>query len=141
MYDFVLFNQSRIKCSVSYWVRLADIPECPEESITSYLNAGNLPTISDRYYIQRQIYWNQIYDAHRLCSQVNPGERPSLDDVRDCTGKKEKTQQTVPLALSQATALEIYDRTITTGATQNYNQLPENDGTAAWTFMLKNCWK
>ena len=69
---------------------------------------------------------------------MTPGERPSLDDVTDCTGKKEKTQQTVPLALSQATALEIYDRTITTGATKNYNQLPENDGTAAWTFMLKN---
>ena len=69
---------------------------------------------------------------------MNPGERPSLDDVRDPIEKKEKKQPTVPLALSQATTLEIYDRTITTGAIQNYNQLPENDGTAAWTFMLKN---
>ena len=141
MCEFVLFNQSRIKCSIWYWVRLTDIPELSEEFITSYLNAGNLPTIWDRYYIQWQIYWNQIYNAHRLCSQVNPGERPWLDDVRDRIEKKEKKQQTVPLALSQATTLEIYDRTITTGAIQNYNQLPENDGTAAWTFMLKNRWK
>ena len=55
--------------------------------------------------------------------------------------QKRKKKTNIPLALSQVTALEIYDRRVTTGATQNYNQLPENDSSAACTFMLKNCWK
>ena len=70
--------------------RMTDIPEFPEELIANYLNAGNLPTTLDRYHIQRQIYWNRIYYAHRMCSQVNPGEQQSLDDVRNCIEKKEK---------------------------------------------------
>ena len=69
-----------------------------------------------------------------MSSQVNLGDRPSLDDVRACIGKKRKNNK-LPLALSQTTALEIYDRRIATGATQNNNQLPENDGTAACTFI------
>ena len=53
--------------------------------------------------------------------------------------KKKKQTTNVSWALSQATALEIYDGRVTTGATQNYNQLPENDSSAACTLMLKNC--
>ena len=49
--------------------------------------------------------------------------------------KKEKKQLTIQLGVSQATALETYDRKIATGATQNNNQLPENDGTAACRFI------
>ena len=67
--------------------------------------------------------------------QVNPGDRPSLEDVRACIGKKEKKQLTTPLGLSQAIVLETYNRRISTGATQKNNQLPKNDGTAASTIV------
>ena len=70
-------------------------------------------------------------------SQVNPGNQPSLEDVRACIGwgKKDKKQLTTPLELSQAIALEIYDRRIAIGATENTNQQPKNDGTVTCTFM------
>ena len=56
------------------------------------LNAGNLPAMSSRYYFQWQLYWNQIYDTYRMCSQLNPGDQPSLEDVRACIAKiREKT--------------------------------------------------
>ena len=66
---------------------------------------------------------------------MNPGDRPSLEHVRTCIGKKEIKQLTIQLGLSQATALESYDRKTATGATQNNNQLPGNDGTAACTLI------
>ena len=50
-------------------------------------------------------------------------------------GKKDKKQLTTPLELSQAIALEIYDRRIAIGATENNNQQPKNDGTVTCTFM------
>ena len=53
-----------------------------------------------------------------MCSQVNPGDRWSLEDVRACIEKKTRKQLTIPLQLSQATALEKCDRRIATGATQ-----------------------
>ena len=71
--------------------RMTDIPEFTENFIANYLDACNLPAMSNRYYFRRQICWNQICEAHRMCSQVNPGDRPSLEDVRACTGKKQKT--------------------------------------------------
>ena len=50
-----------------------------------------------------------------------------------------KKQLTIPLGLSQAfQVFEIYDIKITTGVTQNNNQLPENDGTA---FVKKSLLK
>ena len=49
--------------------------------------------------------------------------------------KKDKKQLTTPLELSQAIALEIYDRRIAIGATENTNQQPKNDGTVTCTFM------
>lgn len=67
--------------------RMTDIPEFPEEFSANYPDAGNLPAMADRYYFQRQIYWNQIYKAHRMRSQVNAGDRPSLEDIRVCIGK------------------------------------------------------
>ena len=91
--------------------------------------------MSDRYYFQRQIYRSQICDVHCKCSQVNRGDRPSLDDVRTCIGKKEKKQQTILLALSQAAVLEMHYRRIATVATQNNNQLSENDCTAVCTII------
>ena len=66
---------------------------------------------------------------------MNPGYRPSLDDVRTYIGKKEKKQQTILLVLSQAAALEMHDRRIATAAAQNTNQLSENDCTAACTII------
>ena len=39
------------------------------------------------------------------------------------------------LGLSQAIALETCDRKIATGANENNNKLPENDGTIACTFI------
>ena len=67
---------------------MADIPEFPEEFIENYLNDGNF---------QRQLYWSQIYATHRMCSQMNPGDRPSLEDVRACIGKKEKKTANYPV--------------------------------------------
>ena len=66
---------------------------------------------------------------------MNPGYRPSVDDVRTYIGKKEKKQQTILLVLSQATVLEMHDRRIATAAAQNTNQLSENDCTAACTII------
>ena len=63
--------------------------------------------------------------------QKNPEDRPSSEDISVCIGKKEKISLNISLALSQTTALKSYDRRIATGATQNNNQLPENDGAAA----------
>ena len=76
--------------------RMTDIPKFPEEFIANYLDAGNLPAMSDRYYFQRQIYWNQIYEAYGMYSHVNPGDRPSLEVVRTYIGKKDKKQLTIP---------------------------------------------
>ena len=35
--------------------RMTDIPEFPEVFIANYLNAGNLPAMSDRYYFLSEI--------------------------------------------------------------------------------------
>ena len=136
VYDFVLFNQSRIKRSVWYWVRQNDK--------YSRISRGVYYKLSNCWQFANNV-GSIIYSAANLlkpnirrislCSQVNPGERASLDDVRDYIGRKAKKQKTVLLALSQATALEICDRRITTGEIQNYNELSENDGTAACTFI------
>ena len=105
---------------------MKDIPEFTEEFIANYLDGGNLPTMSDQYCFQRQIYWNQIYEEHHM---VNPGDRPSLEDVRACIEKKDKKQLTIQFGLGQAIALETCDRKMATGGTQNNNKPPENDGT------------
>ena len=70
--------------------RMTDIPEFKEEFIVNYLDADNLPAMLDWHYFQRQIYWNQIYEPHRMSSQVNPRNRPSLEHVRAFIGKKRK---------------------------------------------------
>ena len=54
--------------------KMTNIPEFLEEFIANCLNAGNLPAKSDRYHFQQQLYWNQIYNAHRVCSQANTGD-------------------------------------------------------------------
>ena len=54
--------------------RMTYIPEFTEEFIANYIDDDNFPAMSDRCYFQRQIYWNQIYDPNRMCSQVNPGD-------------------------------------------------------------------
>ena len=79
--------------------RMTGIPEFPEEFIANYLDAGSLPAMSDRYYFRQigQIYWNQIYEADPICSQVNPGDQLSLEDVKTCIGKKEKKTTNHPL--------------------------------------------
>ena len=55
-----------------------------------------------------------------MCSHLNPGDQPSLEDVRACI-EKNKIKNNEP-SRNQATALETYDRRIATGATQNNNQ-------------------
>ena len=72
-------------------------------------------------------------------SYASAGESGKSTITGRCKGlhweKKDKKQLTTPLELSQAIALEIYDRRIAIGATQNNNQLPNNDGTAECTFI------
>ena len=58
---------------------------------------------------------------------MNPGDWPSLEDIRACIEKKDKKQLTTQLELSQAIVLEIYDRSNGTGETQIKNQLPKYD--------------
>ena len=74
----------------------------------------------------------------RRISQVNLEGRPSLEDARACIGKKEKKQLTIPLALSQAGALETYDGRIATGAGRNNSQLPEKAGTFICLKIAEN---
>ena len=62
--------------------RMTDISEFNEEFIANYLDARNVPAMLDRYYFQRQVHWNQIYQAHHMHSQVNSGDQSSLEDVR-----------------------------------------------------------
>ena len=66
---------------------------------------------------------------------MNPGDWPSLEDIRACIEKKDKKQLTTQLELSQAIVLEIYDRSNGTGETQIKNQLPKYDGTVASIFI------
>ena len=68
--------------------RRTDIAEFPEDFVANYLNAGNLLAMPGRYYFQRQLYWNQIYNVYRMYSQVNAGDRPSLENVRAYIRKK-----------------------------------------------------
>ena len=66
---------------------------------------------------------------------MNPGDWPSLEDIRACIEKKDKKQLTTQLELSQAIVLEIYGRSNGTGETQIKNQLPKYDGTVASIFI------
>ena len=67
---------------------------------------------------------------------MNPGDWPSLKDIRACIEKKkDKKQLTTQLELSEAIVLEIYDRSNGTGATEIKNQLPKYDGTVASIFI------
>ena len=66
---------------------------------------------------------------------MNPGDWPSLEDIRACIEKKDEKQLTTQLELSQAIVLEIYDRSNGTGATEIKNQLPKYDGTVASIFI------
>ena len=59
---------------------MTDLLEFPEVFIANYLNTGNLPAMLGQYCFQRHLYWNQIYDTHRMWSQVNPGDQRSLED-------------------------------------------------------------
>ena len=77
--------------------KMTDIPEFPGAFIANYPDAGNLPAMSDRKYFQRQLYWSQTYNAHRMCSQVNRGDQPSLKNVRDCIGKKRQKTTNYPV--------------------------------------------
>ena len=69
-----------------------------------------------------------------MCSHLNPGDQPSLEDVRACI-EKNKIKNNEP-SRNQATALEpmieglqpVQHRT-------TINQLSENDVTAARTFV------
>ena len=49
--------------------------------------------------------------------------------------KKDKNKLTTQLELSKAIVLEIYDRSIGIGATQNKDQFPKYDGTVACIFI------
>ena len=62
--------------------------------------------MSGRYYFQRQLYWNQIHDAHGMCLQMNPGDLTLSEDASACIEKKEKKLLNILLALNQATVLE-----------------------------------
>ena len=87
-----------------------------------------------------------MYGAHCMCSQVNPEDRPSLEESKGLYWKKQRKKQlTIPLALSQTTTSETYDRKNVTAAftliclkiAEKVLELqPVSDAEIAGTFIL-----
>ena len=103
------------------------------EFLGQLLNKGVLPEMCLEYHIHRQIYWPQILSAYEKCARSLPDHRASLDSVRralevDCLN----TATYLPLSISQATALEEYDKRVSSGKPAQY---PQNDGTGCCTFL------
>ena len=117
--------------------RMTDIPEFTEEFIYYKLSRCWQFAINVRSILFPA---TDILEPNiRGTLYVLAGESGRSTVIGGCKGldwkKKEKKQLTIQLGVSQATALETYDRKIATGATQNNNQLPENDGTAVCRFI------
>ena len=116
------------------FARMAEIPNNPEEYLGKLLSCGRLPEMSNEFHLQRRIYWGKLLNAYERCARVLPVERANLNDIRCILNKNDNTSliHKLRLSVSQATALEEYDKRFASGKSGDF---PTNDGSGCCTFL------
>ena len=101
---------------------------------TEKFASETMPQMSLNYEKKQMLHWLQILQVFDLCVKFKSINQPSITNIFSRGFfKKEKELHYNRLAISQATALEHFDRQIAEGI--NYEQNLDYDATSLCTFL------
>lgn len=89
------------------------------------------PQHSDKYCIKQATDWITIWNTHKRCIAVNPGDRPKINEIVHDLERQEvlDRDRNIPLSVSQNTALEKITMQTTDRFEQDNEVFVSNDGT------------
>ena len=142
---FFSFINPSLKCPYLLKVRSEGNIGCQDELkrfISSLLRKGKHPSPDEKYEVERATVWCALEEVYKGCVNFNQQSRFSLDKAATILSREEKDFDVIPLKISQATAVEQFDRKLATHLHEaghkeavQAGSVLSNDGTNACAFL------